>query len=257
MYEDIDVLRTGGREVAGHLAQYYLAQRLAEAKQFEDFGRMATFLVHDLSNISTQQGLILQNEERHRHNPEFIADAMRTIARSVDRINRLVALVRSGLGRSEPAVVDAAALVKEAVHLCAGHSPPLAVSLPEAPLLIMVDADQLTHALAHLLRNSQQAVSAAGGVAVSLEREGDYALIKVSDDGSGMSADFVQERLFRPFDSTKNGTGLGIGAFQIREAVKAAGGTLGVQTVEGVGSVFSIRIPLHETRTLSASVAGG
>jgi signal transduction histidine kinase len=109
--------------------------------------------------------------------------------------------------------------------------------------------------LAHLVRNSQQAVSAAGGVAISLHREEDCALIEVSDNGAGMSADFVQERLFRPFDSTKNGTGLGIGAFQIRETVKAAGGTLAVQTVEGVGSVFSIRIPLHDTRTLSASIA--
>ncbi len=256
-FEDIDILRTGGREVAGHLSQHYLTQRLAEAKQFEEFGRMTAFLVHDLSNISTQQSLILQNEGRHRNNPEFIADAMRTISRSVERINRLVALVRSGSRPSAPTSGEAASVVADAVRLCAGYSPAPAVELPTEPLRIFAEMDQLSHGLAHLVRNSQQAATAAGAVKVALRREDQCALITVSDNGSGMSADFVQERLFRPFDTTKGGTGLGIGAFQIREIVRRCGGSLNVQTVEGVGSVFSIRIPLYEERALSTSVAGG
>jgi signal transduction histidine kinase len=102
----------------------------------------------------------------------------------------------------------------------------------------------LSHGLAHLIRNSQQAATATGAVSVSLARDAGHAVISVSDNGCGMSDDFVHQRLFRPFESTKGGTALGIGAFQLRDVVRASRGTLGVRTIEGAGSVFSIRIPL-------------
>jgi signal transduction histidine kinase len=137
--------------------------------------------------------------------------------------------------------------------LCAGYSPTPIVTVPEQPLVVLTEADRLSHGLAHLIRNSQQATSSTGKVAVSLHGEGSYAVIKVSDDGAGMSADFVQERLFRPFDSTKKGAALGIGAFQLRDIVKESGGTLGVHTVEGAGSTFTIRLPLHTAETIAAS----
>jgi putative PEP-CTERM system histidine kinase len=252
-YEDIDILRTGGREAAGHLGQYYLAQRLAEAKQFEDFGRMTAFLVHDLTNISAQQSLILHNSERHKSNAQFIDDAMRTISGSVDRINRLVALVRSGLRRSEPRPVEAAAVIREAVRLCASYAPHPVVTFADETLLVLIEADRFSHGLAHLIRNSQQAATETGRVTVSLDSEADQAVIKVTDNGSGMSADFVHERLFRPFDSTKPGTALGIGAFQIKDVIKASGGTLNVQTAEGVGSSFIIRLPLLSSKSLASA----
>ena len=66
----------------------------------------------------------------------------------------------------------------------------------------------------------------------------------------------MRERLFRPFDSTKEGTALGIGAFQLREIVRASRGTLGIRTTEGVGSVFSIHIPLApDSETAGAAAA--
>ena len=108
-------------------------------------------------------------------------------------------------------------------------------------LVIVTDPDRLSHGLAHLIRNSQQAATATGAVSVSLARDAGHAVISVSDNGCGMSDDFVREHLFRPFESTKGGTALGIGAFQLREIVRASRGTLGVRTIEGAGSVFSIR----------------
>jgi putative PEP-CTERM system histidine kinase len=249
-FEDIDLLRTGGRSVAGLLGQYYLAQRLTEAKQFEEFGRMTAFLLHDLTNISAQQSLILQNAERHKGNAQFIDDALRTISGSVERINRLVQVVRTGLVRRAPTPVDLAPVVNDAIRLCSGHAPRPAVTLSALPLVVLTEGDRLAHGLAHLIRNAQQAASATGTVTVSLHGDASYAVITVADNGTGMSADFVRERLFRPFDSTKKGVSLGIGAAQIRDIVKSYGGTLGVQTNEGQGSIFTIRIPLHDAGSL-------
>jgi putative PEP-CTERM system histidine kinase len=243
-YEEIDLLRTAGRQVAGYLGQHFMAARLGEAKQFEAFGKMAAFLVHDLTNISAQQSLIVQNAERHTGNAEFFSDAMRTIASSVGRINRLVMLVRSGVEHSDTRAASAAGVVEDALKLCAEYLPRPSVSLSDEKLVIVTDPDRLSHGLAHLIRNSQQAATATGAVAVSLARDAGHAVISISDNGCGMSDDFVHQRLFRPFESTKGGTALGIGAFQLRDVVRASHGTLGVRTIEGAGSVFSIRIPL-------------
>ena len=67
--------------------------------------------------------------------------------------------------------------------------------------------------------------------------------IEVHDSGSGMSPEFVRTRLFKPFDSSKPG-GFGIGAYEARELVKAMGGRLDVESREGLGSRFTIRLPL-------------
>jgi putative PEP-CTERM system histidine kinase len=246
-YEEIDLLRTAGRQVASYLGQHYTAARLVEARQFETFGRMTAYLLHDLTNISAQQSLIVQNADRHKSNAAFVSDAIRTISASVGRINRLVALVRAGVQRSETSdwsTADAAKILEDAIHLCAGYEPRPRLELPQETIRISTDADRLSHGLAHLIRNSQQAATSSGSVTVSLARDREQAIIEVADDGVGMSEDFVRERLFRPFDSTKDGGALGIGAFQLREIVRASQGTLGIRTIEGAGSVFSIRIPL-------------
>ena len=70
-WEDIDLLRAAGSQVASTLAQAANAQRLAEARQFEGFNRLTAFLMHDLKNVAAQQSLLLQNAERHKHNPAF------------------------------------------------------------------------------------------------------------------------------------------------------------------------------------------
>ena len=74
-------------------------------------------------------------------------------------------------------------------------------------------------------------------------------MIEVLDSGTGMSAEFVRTGLFKPFVSTKSG-GFGIGAYEARELVRAMGGQLGVESREGLGTRFTIRLPLAETAEL-------
>jgi signal transduction histidine kinase len=65
-------------------------------------------------------------------------------------------------------------------------------------------------------------------------------VLTVTDSGSGMDAQFVRERLFRPFDTTKGARGMGIGAFQIREYMRSLGGDVDVQSAPGKGTRLSL-----------------
>jgi signal transduction histidine kinase len=66
----------------------------------------------------------------------------------------------------------------------------------------------------------------------------------IQDTGAGMTEEFIDSRLFKPFESTKGLTGMGIGAYQAREYVRNVGGNIDVTSEPGVGSCFSIRFPL-------------
>jgi signal transduction histidine kinase len=81
---------------------------------------------------------------------------------------------------------------------------------------------------------------------------GDYACLTVEDSGSGMSTDFVKERLFKPFDTTKGSKGMGIGAYQVREYILGLGGRLRVDSEPGRGTVFTVWLPLHAPATEAA-----
>ena len=84
------------------------------------------------------------------------------------------------------------------------------------------------------------------GVAARLLRDGSDAVIELHDTGTGMSESFLRERLFQPLASTK-ASGMGIGAFESREAIREAGGRLEVSSVEGGGTCFRIVLPLMTT----------
>jgi signal transduction histidine kinase len=94
------------------------------------------------------------------------------------------------------------------------------------------------------MRNAQEATSAAGTVAVELAVDAGEARLTVIDDGAGMDEEFLRQRLFRPFDSTKGSKGMGIGAYQVREYARTLGGDVEVWSAPGRGTRFCIRLPL-------------
>jgi putative PEP-CTERM system histidine kinase len=254
-YEDIDLLRTSGRQVASYLAQHYVSQRLAQAEQFETYGRMTAFLIHDLKNIIAQQSLVIQNAERHKHKPNFIDDAINTIELSVSRMNRVLKQLRLGTGRAETTHTDLAEVVADAVERCRAFapSPELEIDQTTRPINVLADSERLVFGFTHLIRNAQQAASPTGRVRVGVRRDEGGALAEVADNGPGMSDSFVHQRLFRPFDSSSPEIGMGIGAYQLRETVRAIGGTVTVQSTEGRGSLFQIRLPLSEPERAPAT----
>ena len=245
-FEEIDLLRTAGRQVAAHLAQYEGDKQLAEAQQFEAFNRLTAFVMHDLKNLIAQQSLMVKNAAKHKDNPAFFEDAMATIENSVARMNKLLRQLQSGdtTGPTERVVLSDALL--EAIQRTETLQPePKFVDDGEG-LAASIDRERFTAIVVHLIRNAQEATSAQGNVTIRLAKDRDVAILRIEDDGCGMPADFIRNRLFRPFDSTKGSKGMGIGAYQARTFVVASGGSLEVESEPERGTVVVIRLPIEK-----------
>jgi putative PEP-CTERM system histidine kinase len=242
-WEELDLLRAAGRQVASFLAFEQAAQRLAEAHQFEALNRLSAVLMHDLRHLVAQQALVVQNAARHRGNPEFFDDAILTIDNSVKRMTRLMDELRGGVLTEQSHRVEIAELCAEAVRRCAGGRPQPTLEVRERAEAVL-HRDRLLQVLEHLIRNAQEATPASGSVTVVVHRAAHQGVVEVADTGCGMDAAFVRERLFRPFDTTKGERGFGIGAYQAREFVRKCGGSIEVESAPGRGTRFVVKLPL-------------
>lgn len=234
-FEDRDLLKTAGRHVAAHLAQLDADAQLAEAHQFETYNRMTAFVMHDLKNIAAQLRLISQNAGRHRANPEFVDDALRTVDSAAKRMTKLIHQLASGEEAGTMQTVDLAACAERAATRCSGQAPEPRVVAQSRPV-VFADTERLTTVIEHAVRNAQDATDARGEIRIEVGQRGQRPLLSVTDTGSGMDAVFVRDRLFRPFDTTKGARGMGIGAFQMREYVRSLGGDLEVDSEPGRGT---------------------
>jgi len=244
-WEEIDLLRAAGRQVASFLAFEQAAKRLAEAHQFEAMSRMSAIIMHDLRHLIAQQALVVQNAARHRGNPEFFDDAILTIDNSVKRMTRLMEELRSGVGSEERVHrAELNEVCAEAVRRCAGTSPAPVLQTRERSVEVIVNRERLLQVLEHVIRNAQQATPRDGSITVRVGQAGQQAVLEVVDSGCGMDPTFIRDRLFRPFDSTKGEEGFGIGAYQAREFARKCGGGVDVESAPGKGTRFIIRLPL-------------
>jgi signal transduction histidine kinase len=110
--------------------------------------------------------------------------------------------------------------------------------------------DRLERVIGHLVQNALDATDPAGSVWVSLEKRGDRAALEVGDTGLGMTPEFIRERLFKPFQSTKQ-AGMGIGAYESAQYIRELGGEMLVDSEPGSGTRITVVLPLFEIRTES------
>ena len=245
-WEDRDLLKTAGRQAAALLAQQRASVALVEARQFDAFNRLSAYVIHDLKNILAQQSLIVSNAQKHKHNPAFVDDMINTVENSVRRMQRLMEQMRSGLRTGESSSLDLRDLLQEVVEGRRTSYPQPLLNASQGAT-ITADRDRLSTVFSHLLQNAQEATDDDGRVDVQLSAADGYARVEVIDSGCGMSAEFLRERLFKPFDSTKGLTGMGIGAFESREYVRQLGGDIRVRSTPGAGSRFTVTLPLIDS----------
>ncbi|HKJ08459.1 MAG TPA: XrtA/PEP-CTERM system histidine kinase PrsK [Gammaproteobacteria bacterium] len=259
-WEDCDLLKTAGREAASHLAQLEASQALVDARQFEACSRLTAYVMHDLKNLIAQLSLVVTNASRHKHNPQFMEDAISTVDNSVAKMNRLMQKLRSG-GRTDRELepIELCALLKETVKTMSGGAPVPSLDCQVAGATVRAEADGLAAVVGHVIRNAQEATPDDGSVMVRLFRSNDTAVIEIQDTGCGMDEEFIRERLFRPFDSTKGGSGMGIGAYETREFVRGLGGEVEVLSRVDEGSTFRLRIPISDDdkNDVKLAAAGG
>ena len=240
-WEDFDLLRTAGRQAASSLAEAHGQEALANAQRFEEFNRRFAFILHDIKNLVSQLSLLARNAERHADNPEFRADMVATLQSSVGKMNELLTRLAP---RSSARVqrIEAQPLRPILTAAIATKRGERDVQLRgEANLCALVDSAALEQAVGHLLQN---ALDASSGTPVTVKVGADEGSITVTiaDKGVGMDSDFVRNRLFQPFASSKSG-GFGIGAFEARSLITAMGGRISVDSRPGEGTTFTITLP--------------
>lgn len=243
--EDLDLLKCVGDHVARDLATIRLSNRLAEAKELQAFQTMATFFIHDLKNTAWTMSLLVQNLREHFDRPDFREDAVRAVSTNVTRMNELITRLTSLRQelqlnrRSEDLSQVVAGALKEFEGI-PGLS--LKKELAAVPS-VSIDRDQMQKVISNLVINARDAMKPDGEIRVQTEANNGHVILVVRDNGCGMSPEFIKQRLFRPFQTTKK-KGIGIGMFQSKMIIEAHEGRIQVESAEGVGTTVRITLPV-------------
>lgn len=244
-WQDFDLLKCVGDEIAASLLNARLSQRLLQAKELEAFQTMSAFFVHDLKNAASTLSLMLQNLPVHFDDPAFRADALRGTAKTVAHINRLIerlSLLRHKL-KIQPVESDLNAVIaKSLADLEKASGVSLIKDFQPLPK-ISIDAEQVVNVVTNLVLNAKEAGARDGEIHIKTKRSNGSAILSVSDNGCGMSPEFVSRSLFRPFQTTKK-NGLGIGMFQSKMIVEAHQGRIEVESEQGRGTTFHVYFPI-------------
>jgi putative PEP-CTERM system histidine kinase len=241
-WEDLDMLRVVGRQLASYLAEASSHQALAESRQFEQFNRRFAFVMHDIKNLVSQLSILARNAEKHASNPDFQVDMVETLQSSVGKMNDLlVRLSQHNKARHAPAVViDLGDAVMKAVHSKRLIYPIDADLTPG--MMAVADTARVETIIGHLVQNAIEATPDGAPVKISCRKQGTDIAINISDNGVGMTESFMSTQLFKPFESTKQG-GFGIGAYEARSLAASMGGQLRVDSRVGKGTTFTLLLP--------------
>jgi signal transduction histidine kinase len=189
---------------------------------------------------------MLQNLPVHFDDPAFREDALRGVSKTVTHINNLIgrlSLLRRGLNIL-PVEADLNEVVSKAL---AGWNGALEVELVKNLGLVpkvFIDQEQMLKVVTNLVLNATEAVSKNGRIRIETSQTNGWVTLAVADNGSGMTPEFMNRSLFRPFQTTKKG-GFGIGMFQSKMIVEAHKGRMEVESESGKGTTFRIFLPLQ------------
>ena len=250
-WEDFDLLTIAGQQIASYLSEQAGQEALQDAARFDEFNRRMAFVMHDIKNLSSQLGLLARNAEKHADNPAFRSDMLVTLRNSAEKLDALVTrLGRYGSGRVDLIeTVELAELAQGVARRLGGAH--RIDCLGEGPCEVLANPETLEQAVVHLVQNAIDASSGDMPVILECRTAGLWGELAVIDSGGGMSPEFLRQSLFRPFVSTKAG-GFGIGACEARELIRAMGGRLDAESREGLGSRFTVSLPLAEASRLIA-----
>jgi signal transduction histidine kinase len=225
--------------------------REAETKQFQSFVRLSAILTHDLKNAIEALSLTVANMEWHFDKKEFRADAMKSVTGATNNLRALVARLTNPVitlsgEHKRPQPVDLVPMLRQVISMIAEPARgkhEIKIDLPES-LFALVDIERMNKVVENLIINALEAMNLEKGtlsIAAGTTDEG-KPFFSVSDTGAGMSPRFIEEKLFRPFATTKK-RGVGLGLYTCREVVVANGGSIEVDSQEGAGTTFTVVLP--------------
>lgn len=247
-FEDASLLDSICGHVAAELRNLSLASELARARETELISQWSSMTLHDLKNYLTPLRLAASNLAESKCDPEVVQACSESIRRVTDRMEKLVHTLSEfrAASKVDLRVVSVNEIVMEALDgLQIEGRPGLDVELSlEAEIDVLADRAMLRRVIENLVTNAIEAMNGSGmlRVATAGTAEGPQRVnISVGDNGPGIPGEFLRERLFRPFATTKQ-KGLGIGLWQCRMIIQAHGGEITAESRPGEGTVFNIAL---------------
>jgi signal transduction histidine kinase len=244
--DETRVLAEAFNRMASRLRE--MIRKEGEQKQFESFARLSAVLTHDLKNQILSLSLLVSNMERKFDREGFREDALRTLSDSVSNLQNLVSKLsdpRTPTKRIRERS-NLTQLVERVLQRTAAQaSSRFQISTQLQPeLLAMVDGKAIERVIENLVINALEAMPEGGSLMIASRRNQDQAIISIADTGKGMSEEFMRDRLFHPFATTKK-KGIGLGLYSCRDIIEQHGGRIDVATQVGLGTEFSIILPLQ------------
>jgi putative PEP-CTERM system histidine kinase len=252
--EVFDLLRIIGREVASRVAEQLAAQVLSQTQQLREYSQRFAFVIHDIKNVSGQLSMLLTNAEVHADNPEFQRDMLATVRASVGKITRLLTRLQADHQERSHALIRPLQRLETIVE-ATGQIAGAVVELTDdgGGAGVAIDPESFDAVVQHLLNNAIEASREVSPVRVVLRHEPLSVVVDIIDQGPGMTPEFIRDELFRPFSTTKGG-GHGIGAYQARELLRAAGGDLLVLSRRPGGTTMRLLLPSVRFAVADAAV---
>lgn len=239
IYEDYDLMKTIARQASVSIVNQRLAEQVARLREMEAIGNISTFVIHDLKNYVAALSLLLENAADYIDNPEFQQDMLKSLGNTVGKMQHLISRLKN-LGEKELLnllPVDLFHLSTQTVPLVSGAD----VQIIGTTVLVNGDAEELQKVLLNFLINAIEA--SVERLPIIIETGAvPQPFFRVIDHGSGMTQEFQQRDLFKPFVTTKK-QGLGIGLYQCRRIIEAHGGRIDVSSHEGQGTTFTVFLP--------------
>ncbi len=242
-YEDFDLLRVLARQTTSAIINRRLSEELAASRELVAMGKVSAFVMHDLKNQVSSLSLMVENAADYINDPEFQEDMLETLTGTIAKMKSLIARLKNLREKPELNLVevDLLELVKQIIQNFSRD-----VKLVESGSVpALVDREELSTVLLNLLINAFESGSDGQDVVVTVGyseySEDGSSFVKVSDQGCGMSVDFIDTHLFRPFSTTKK-MGFGIGLYQCKQIIEAHSGRIEVESEEGVGTTFIVYV---------------
>lgn len=244
--DDGDLLAAVAAQAGAMILNARLAQEASEGREIQAVAVLSTFITHDLKNAVAMLSMLAENARIHIGKPEFQTDAIRTLSEITTKMRTLLAALSPSKERAVDQVqpVNLGSAVEDWIREFTPQLPPrirVETRLRATPI-VRAKPEELRTVLQNLLLNSVEAMSDEGVIRIETSQENGRVVLAVTDSGRGMTPEFIRQRLFRPFQSTK-ARGLGIGLYQCRQIVQAVGGTLTAESQEGKGTRMVVKLP--------------
>jgi len=244
--DDFEILTAMTTQAAVQIKNITMAQELMAAKEVDTFNRLSTFVMHDLKNLTNSLSLISQNAKHNMDNPEFQKDTIKTINGTVSRMKKLIERLSSVPKGMELKIIETdvkkfiGAVLKK-VHLPRDKDVVITSDIDFMPP-IYIDHEAVEMVLLNLIINAYDSIDKNGVIRISASYNSASVCIAVKDNGSGMSSEFIDKALFKPFKTTKK-NGFGIGLYQCKTLIEAHGGAILVESTPGTGTSFTVTLP--------------